>query len=376
MKKSTLLTLGVLIITPPILVQATSFGDKMDDKIPAISFPSQGIELTAPPLSGSMNIPEKAEGIIGHVMYYGKRLGHNEKIDIFLDSQTITKEDTCFLSVVVFNSKDEEEYRLTTTIVEFRGSTHYEINLDPPKRENETYREVRIAATFYSNKLQRDQFMSFFIEYPKETKNYVFENNMEYQSTYPIATKYLLNGEEINYYEKFDFKGICDLNFEKPIFDVKKLKFTYDYENCEIEIPNYDECYLLIDDIYNTSDFEEKNEMKKIPLHLKNENGTIQFELVDEYFYDSSDGMIYLENRTGRRQVKNLILPTSYKDSSEAVYYELHFENFSSNGSHVVFKSYASFDIKWFGSCGDSFFCVESEEEMLEDVYYSGGVII
>ena len=205
--------------------------------------------------------------------------------------------------------------------------------------------------------------------------NYVYEDNVTYTSNYPVAIKYTLDGKVTKYFETFKFSSICGLDCHKPIFDINSLKFTYSYNEMDIMIPNYEECYLLIDDVYDNSDFESVNEMKKIPLSLVNENGIVSFRLIDKYYYDSSDGMVYKSIGSGRKEINNLILPTTYKGNT-SVYYELHFKEFSASKSNLVFKSYANFDVKWFGSCSDSYFCVDYIEELLEDVYYSGGVTI
>ena len=110
-------------------------------------------------------------------------------------------------------------------------------------------------------------------------------------------------------------------------------------------------------------------------LSLVSENNVIKFCLLNSYYYDSSDGMVYKSDKSGRKEINNLILPTTYKGDT-SIYYELHLKKFSASESDFIFKSYATFDVKWFGSCGDSYFCVSSIEELLEDVNYSGGVIV
>ena len=148
------------------------------------------------------------------------------------------------------------------------------------------------------------------------------------------------------------------------------------YANNLDEIPLYDECYLLIDDVYDLSDISEENSMKKIPLKLIKDNGIIKFDLVYNYFYDSSDGMIYETNETGRRKISKLFLPTTYENEKESIYYEIHLNNLGAGLNNYVFKSYATFDIKWFGNCGSSFFCVQTGDELIDGAHYSGGVRI
>lgn len=323
----------------------------------------------------SNELNKEPEGIIGYVTYYGQREGSKEILDIYLDSQTLYKDDDCFLMVSVYSSDGDLEYRLNTTYIQFSIAMHYKIEIDPPKKENETYREVRIAATFYSNENDRHQYLTFNIDY-KEPSTFIYEEDIAYTSNYPVTIKYKLNGEIEKIYESLKFNNICNSKFHKPIFDISKMNLTYTYKRCEIYIPNYDECYLLIDKLYDTSDLEEENEMKKIPLNLVYLDGIVSFELKDKYYYDSSDGMIYKNDKSGRSEINSLILPSTFPAEEEAIYYELHFTNFTSSGDEIVFKSYASFDIKWFGICGESYFCIESKEDLLEDAYYSGGIAI
>lgn len=371
MKKLAFVISGLIILIPPI------FSDGLED----VQIGNLSNLLSSKPhldYSGSFSIEdnlEEPDGKIGNVTYYGKREGKKEILDIFLDSQTARTPDYCFMMVSVYSSQEDLEYRLDTTIVRFIGKTHYVIELDPPELENETYRTVKIAVEFYSNEEQSNQFMKFDIPYC-EQKKYTYENDINFTSSYPVAIRYFLDGTVEKIYEEFNFNAICNLTNHKPIFDIKKLSFNYGYDDCEIFIPNYDECYLLIADVYDNSDLDEENEMKKVPLNLKSENGVVQFELANSYYYDSSDGMIYQNNKTGRSEINSLILPLTYSGNNESIYYELHFTDFSSSGDELIFKSYASFDVKWFGSCIDSYFCVDSKDDFLSDVYYSGGVTI
>ena len=150
----------------------------------------------------------------------------------------------------------------------------------------------------------------------------------------------------------------------------------YTYKLNQVNIPQYSECYLLIEGLYDSSDMDEENGMKKIPLNLVHKNGTIYFELVKKYYYDSSDGMLYQNDKSGRNEISKLIIPSTFSANDQAIYYELHFKDFTAERTHMVFKSYATFKIKWFGTCGDSYFCIKCIEELLEDAYYSGGVTV
>jgi len=373
MKKTIPIIGGTLLISAPIVISGVTVDNNpnLNHSIPSIKsdFFSYNDKINGG------NVNTEACGIIGNVTYYGKRKGSKEVLDIFLDSQTTNQEDKCFLMVSVYSSDGELEYRLDTTIVYFTISTHYKIEIDPPKKENETYREVRVAATFYSNIDNHHQYLNFNIDYNDPTI-YTFNNDLEYTSNYPIAMRYTLDGKVEKIYEKMIFENICNLQFKKPIFDINQFKLIYEYDSCEIMIPNYDECYLLIDDLYDESDMEEENEMKKIPLNLVYKNGLISFELLNNYYYDSSDGMLYQNNKSGRSEVTNLILPSTFSANEESIYYELHFKNFTSSGDEMIFTSYASFEIKWFGVCGEAYFCISSIDELLEDVYYSGGITI
>ncbi len=385
MKKSVLTIWSLLIITPPLIGGSIGlirdklikdnisiFPGKYDSLIGQSYNPTIKDYISNLSISNVNN--EDPEGIMSNVTYYGKRDGKKETLDIYLDSQTQNENDSCFLIVTILNSKGEKEYQSGTINVSFEGSTHYIMELEPPKIENEEYREFRVAATFYSNSTQRNQSINFIVEYPYK-KNIMFNNNVNYESTYPIATKYYLNGEEEKIYENFKFMKVCNLEFSRPIFNIDDLYFKYDYLNKEIALPNYSECYLLIAEIYNNTDLDEENNMKKIPLKLKEENDQIKFELVNKYYYDSLDGLIYQNNKAGRNEINNLMIPSTF-DNEEAVYYELHIKGLSSNENNFIFISYASFSFKWFGSCDDSYFCVVSKDNLLENINYSGGVTI
>ena len=384
MKKHILVFAGVALITTPLIASGIGTGTNRPIIGSYLSFSatSQSIRFPSKYLSNFMssgylssigeNIPP--DGKIGHVTYYGKREGKKEIIDIFLDSQTSMAEDACFLMVTVKNSKGEIEYRLDTTIVKFKGTKHYIIELDPPKLENETHRTVKVAATFYSSSVNQQQEVNFDIDYT-EHKEYIFDSNQKYTSECPIVIRYTQDGKKERIYESFDFNSLCNISYERPIFDINRLSFTYSYQDMEVMLPNYEECYLLIDDVYDSNDFDEENEMKKIPLSLVSENNVIKFCLLNSFYYDSSDGMVYKSDKSGRKEINNLILPTTYKGDA-SIYYELHLKKFSASESDFIFKSYATFDVKWFGSCDDSYFCVSSVDELLEDVNYSGGVIV
>ena len=384
MKKSVMVLIGAAVIVPPLIAASTiggpinpNFGSYLSFSAisQSIRFPNSNVLSNGTSgLLSSLIESQKPNGTIGSVTYFGKREGKNEVLDIYLDSQTISADDYCFLMVNVKNSEGETEYVLETTIVRFKGSTHYLIELDPPKLENETKRTVKVCATFYSCTASPQQEINFEIDYT-EKKEFIYEDNTRFTSSYPIAIKYTQKGKEEKIYESFNFDSICNLNYKRPIFSVEDIRFTYSYSNMEIMLPNYNECYLLIDEVFDNSDFEDENDMKKVPLSLVYENGVISFSLIDEYYYDSGDGMIYRSDNSGRKAVNNLILPTTY-NCDNAIYYELHLKGLSSSESDFIFKSYASFDVKWFGSCDDSYFCVSKVDELLEDAYYSGGVII
>ena len=380
MKKSILVIVGVLGIVSPILLQEFTIigsGNDINNNKITYSFNYNSNMFTNPfEVSSNKQLNENPKGVMEYVTHYNKRHQKSEKIDIYLDSQTLDKEDYCFMMVSIYNSLGELEYRLDTTTVYFKGSTHYEIEMDEPTIENETERKICVSTTFYSNPEERHQYIEFIVEYPNEEKEVEFNNNMDYEATYPLAIRHTRDGKEEKIYEKYNFDSICNLSFEKPIFDINNLFFKYDFENNSEDLPYHEECYLLIDDLYDESDFEVENEMKKVPLNLVKENGMLKFNLINNYFYDSLNGMIYENNETGRRKITKLFLPTSFKNKNESIYYELHLKNFGSSKSDYVFKSYATFDINWFGTCGSSLFCVESHDDTLDNAYYSIGVTI
>lgn len=374
MKKIVYYVGGAVLITTPLLAATVNNGindnlfnsSKPSLELPNYSFPSHLI---------SENLDRDAKGIISSVTYYGKREGKKEKLDIYIDSQTMNKEDACFLMVSVYGSDGGLEYRLDTTTVKYTVATHYIIEIDPPENKNETYREVKVAGTFYSNETNRHQYIDFQIDYPKES-NYTFEENIEYISNYPIAVIHRSNGSIEKIYENIDFNNICNLNFETPIFDINKMNLKYAYKFSDVTIPNFEECYLLIEGLYDSSDIEEVNGMKKIPLNLVFKNDKIYFELINKYYYDSNDGMLYQTDKSGRNEISKLIIPSTFSAIDKAVYYELHFEDFTAERTHMTFKSYATFEYKWFGACGSSYFCVKIMEELLDNANYSGGVTI
>lgn len=373
MKKTIPIVGGITLLTAPLIAPVVMPEDNPNINNSKISLPSFIITDTF--INNSAVLDKEPCGEMRYVTYYGKRKGSKEILDIYLDSGTLNKEDKCFLTVSVFDSSGEVEYRLDTTIIYFEVATNYIIELDPPKKENETFREVRVAATFYSNKNNHHQYIAFNVDYKKQ-ETYTFENDIDYNSEYPIILKNYLNGKEEEIYESMSFKNMCNLKFNRPIFELEQMSFTYNYENKKIMLPQYDECYLLIDGVYEGSDIEEENEMKKIPLNLVSKNETIYFELLNKYYYDSSDGMLYQSNKSGRNETSKLLLPSTFTNDNKSVYYEIHFKNFTSSGDEMIFKSYAEFNIKWFGACGDAYFCVKSIEELLENVNYSGGITI
>lgn len=371
MKKTIPIACGIVLVSVPLIAPLVAPEDNPNIHHSRISLPSISVPLNG---AGDAFLNQDPCGEMTYVTYYGKRYGSKEILDIYLDSKTLNKDDKCFLTVTVFNSSGDLEYRLDTTVVYFTVNTNYIIELDPPLKENETFREVRVAATFYSNKNNHNQFIAFNIDY-KEKETYVFENDIDYNSDYPIVLRHYLNGKEEELYEKISFNNICNLNFNKPIFDIERMSLKYSYENYKINIPQYDECYLLIEDLYEGSDIEEENNMKKIPLNLVFKNNAVYFELINKYYYDSNDGMIYKTNKSGRNETSKLLIPSTFANN-KSIYYELHFNNFTASKDEIIFKSYATFDIKWFGACGNSYFCVKAIEELLEDVHYSGGISI
>ena len=320
------------------------------------------------------NQNNKVKGELESVTYYAKRNDKKEELDIYLNSNTYIGEDYCFMIISVYSSDGVLEYRMDNTKVEYRGRYNHKIEIDPPLNENETSRHIKVATTFYSNSLNQHQLIEFDVDYSLN-KEYVFEDNKNFKALSPVKVLATKDGEVKKYYEEFQFLNLCNISSKKPVFNVKDIRFIYNYENMIEDVPSYEECYLLIDNIYDKSDFLEENEMKKVPLELVYNDGVVNFKLKNKYYYDSGDGMIYQNNLAGRNEVNNLILPATYNANS-AVYYEIHLNGFSAGNSNLIFKSYASFEYKWFGNCGTSMFCVESLDEMLEDAYYSGGVIV
>lgn len=320
------------------------------------------------------NQNKKVKGELDKVTYYAKKGEDKEKLKISLNSNTLLGEDYCFLVVSVYASNGTLDYRLETTKVEYKGYDTYEVVIGEPKNENETTRLIKVAATFYSNPSNQHQLIEFSVNLSLN-KEYVFEENKNYKSLTPIIVEATKDNEIKEYYEEFQFLSFCNYKNRKPIFDVSSMEFIYNYERMLEEPPYYEECYILIDNIYDKSDLEEENEMKKIPLKLVYEDGVVNFKLKNKYYYDSGDGMVYQNNLAGRNELNNLVLPATY-DANSAVYYEVHLKGFSAGESDLVFKSYASFEYKWFGHCDSSLFCVESVDELLSDPYYSGGVTI
>ena len=343
-----------MIVFPSINVSLGSYQDKFDSFI------------------GNQN--NKVCGELESVTYYAKTKDKNERLLLFLNSNTLSGEDYCFLVVSVYASDGSLDYRLETTKVEFKGLKYHEIEIGEPKNKNETNRLIKVATTFYSNPNDQHQLIEFNVK-TSLNKEYVFEDNKNFKSLSPVRVEAFNNGEIKEYYEEFQFLSFCNYKNKKPIFNVNDLSFIYNYEKVNNSLPYYDECYLLIDSIYDKSDFEEENELKKVPLELEYFEGVIHFKLKNKYYYDSGDGMVYQNNQAGRNQINNLVLPATY-DANSAVYYEIHLNGFSAAKSDLVFKSYASFEYKWFGQCDTSLFCIESVEELIDDPFYSGGVTV
>lgn len=374
MKKHFWITTGVLLVSVPVV---TAFSIKARN--------NRNSMIVLPPLSISLDnnedmfksiIEEKNENVKGElekVSYYAKNGDNKEKLRIYLNSNTLMGSDYCFLVVSVYASDGSIDYRLETTKVDYVGSTFYEVEITEPKKENET-RLIKVAATFYSNPLSQHQAIEFSVK-TSSSKSYTFEDNKNFNCSAPVRVDANNLGEVKEYYEEFQFLSFCNYKNRKPIFDVKELSFIYNYENEKDTVPCYDECYILIDNIYDKSDMEEENELKKIPLDLECSDGVVHFKLKEKYYYDSGDGMIYKNNLVGRNEVNNLVLPATY-NANNAIYYEIHLKGFSAEKSDFTFKSYASFEYKWFGQCDTSLFCVESVDELLSDSHYSGGVTV
>ena len=232
MKKSVLVTIGVVAAVPPVLLEVLEINSNkrvdnnlkvtIDQNISLGDFENPFIDV-----EDNKEALNEPKGIIGNVTHYYKRSDKKETIDIYLDSQTADKTDSCFLMVSVYDSLGELEYRLDTTIVKYNGSTHYEIELDDPMLEDEIERKVCVSGTFYSNKDEKHQYLEYFANYEMEELTYEFNDNIDYKSNYPIAIKYTKDGKKEKIFENFSFNSLCDLNFEKPIFDLSKLYFKY-----------------------------------------------------------------------------------------------------------------------------------------------------
>ena len=375
MKKHFWITTGLILVTVPV-VSAVNFKVKNLKnsfvKFSTINISKSDFDNFEDSFQDNQN--NKVKGELESVTYYAKRNDKKEELDIYLNSNTYIGEDYCFMIISVYSSDGVLEYRMDNTKVEYRGRYNHKIEIDPPLNENETSRHIKVATTFYSNSLNQHQLIEFDVDYSLN-KEYVFEDNKNFKALSPVKVLATKDGEVKKYYEEFQFLNLCNISSKKPVFNVKDIRFIYNYENMIEDVPSYEECYLLIDNIYDKSDFLEENEMKKVPLELVYNDGVVNFKLKNKYYYDSGDGMIYQNNLAGRNEVNNLILPATYNANS-AVYYEIHLNGFSAGNSNLIFKSYASFEYKWFGNCGTSMFCVESLDEMLEDAYYSGGVIV
>ena len=375
MKKHFWITTGVLLISVPVV---TTFSIKArSNRNSMIVVPSLHVSLgdndeIFESIIGNQN--KNVKGELESVTYLAKSKEKKERLLVYLNSNTMSGSDYCFMVVTVYGSDGSIDYRMETTKVDYKGKMYYEVEIGEPKNENETNRLFKVATTFYSNPSNQHQSIEFNVKTTLKN-DYVFEDNKNYKSLSPIKVEADKNGEVKEYYEEFQFLSFCNYKNRKPIFDVKELSFIYNYDKVNDSLPYYDECYLLIDNIYDKSDFEEENELKKVPLDLELENGVVHFKLKNKYYYDSSDGMVYQSNLAGRNEVNNLVLPATY-NASNAVYYEIHLNNFSASNSNFIFKSYASFEYKWFGHCDTSLFCVESVEELLSDTYYSGGVTV
>ena len=374
MKKHYWITTGLILVTIPVVsavnIRTRNFRTSFV-KFSTINIPRSDNESIFDSLQVNQN--DKVKGELESVTYFARSENEKEKLIISLNSNTLFGEDYCFMIVSVYSSKGVLDYRLDNTKVEFKGKDNYELEFDKPLDEDETSRHIKVATTFYSNPTSQHQLIEFDVEYTK-SKEYEFNENKNYKSSVPV--KIVATKEEVQkYYEEFQFINVCDLEYRNPIFDVGEMNFIYNYEKMESNIPSYSECYLLIDQVYDRSDFIEENNMKKIPLELVYKDGVVSFKLKNKYFYDSGTGMVYQNNIAGRNEVSSLILPSTFNANS-AVYYELHFKDFSASKSDLVFKSYASFEYKWFGSCDSSLFCVESIDELLEDVHYSDGVTV
>lgn len=374
MKKHYWITTGLILVTIPVVtavnIRTRNFRTSFI-KFSTINIPRSDNESIFDSLQVNQN--DKVKGELESVTYFARSENEKEKLIISLNSNTLFGEDYCFMIVSVYSSKGVLDYRLDNTKVEFKGKDNYELEFDKPLDEDETSRHIKVATTFYSNPTSQHQLIEFDVEYTK-SKEYEFNENKNYKSSVPV--KIVATKEEVQkYYEEFQFINVCDLEYRNPIFDVGEMNFIYNYEKMESNIPSYSECYLLIDQVYDRSDFIEENNMKKIPLELVYKDGVVSFKLKNKYFYDSGTGMVYQNNIAGRNEVSSLILPSTFNANS-AVYYELHFKDFSASKSDLVFKSYASFEYKWFGSCDSSLFCVESIDELLEDVHYSDGVTV
>lgn len=375
MKKHYWVVTGLLLMSVPVVSTVSKKLKNTKNNIVAISSFDFSLGSYEDIYDSYMeNQNNKVKGELESVTYYAKKGSKKESLKICLNSNTLSGEDYCFLVVSVYATDGTLDYRMETTKVEYKGISYYEVEIGEPKNENETNRLIKVAATFYSNSLNQHQFIEFNVK-TSLNKEYTFEENKNYTSLTPVKVSIDKNGDIKEYYEEFQFLSVCNYKNRKPIFDVSDLSFIYNYEKITDTIPYYEDCYILIDKIYDKSDFDEENEMKKIPLELDYLDGVVRFKLKNKYYYDSSDGMVYQNNLAGRNEVSKLILPATY-DVSNAIYYEVHINGVSASESNLIFKSYASFEYKWFGSCDSSLFCVEGKDELLEDPYYSGGVTI
>ena len=375
MKKHYWITTGLILVSIPVVsavnIRVKNYRNSFV-KFSTINLPKSDYEDLFDSIQ--INQDDKVKGELESVTYYAKGSNEKEKLSICLNSNTLFGEDYCFMMVSVYSSKGVLDYRMDNSKIDYRGKENYEIELDKPLDENESSRHIKVAATFYSNPTNQHQLIEFDVEYTS-SKEYEFDENKNYKSLIPIKIEAYKDNEVKKYYEEFQFINVCDLEYRNPIFEVSKMNFIYNYENMESNVPSYSDCYLLIDQVYDKSDFIEENDMKKVPLELVYIDGVVSFKLKNKYYYDSGTGMVYQNNIAGRNEVNSLILPSTFNADS-ALYYELHLKGISASNSDLVFKSYASFEYKWFGSCDSSLFCVDSIDELLEDVHYSDGVTV
>ena len=162
MKKHFWIVTGVLMISVPVV---STFSIKArNNRNSMIILPSLNISLgDNDDLFESIieDTNQNVKGELESVTYYAKSKDKNERLAVYLNSNTLSGSDYCFMVVTVYGSDGSIDYRMETTKVEYKGKMYYEVEIGEPKNENETNRLIKVAATFYSNPSNQHQSIEF-----------------------------------------------------------------------------------------------------------------------------------------------------------------------------------------------------------------------